>query len=127
MGDFTGGGGYVGTWRDLPARDFKEIRIWMKAINMKAVMVRVVDGTGQCHQRDLPLAASPDWQEFVLKFTVVAGSNNHWGGANDGVWHGRAKAYGLNIPNGHFADATRKAELWIDDIEGVLAEDPGER
>ncbi len=123
LGDFTGGGGYVGTWRDLPARDLKELRVWIKATNLKAIMVRIVDGGDQCHQRDLPLTPSPDWQEVVLKFTTFAGGN-HWGGANDGVWHGRAKAYGINIPNGHFAADPKKGELWIDDIEGVLADDP---
>jgi len=123
LGDFTGGGAYVGTWRDLPARDLKELRIWVKAVNLKAIMVRIVDGSDQCHQRDMPITPSPDWQEFVLTFTSVAGGN-HWGGANDGVWHGRAKAYGLNIPNGHFVGDPKKGELWIDDIEGVLADDP---
>jgi hypothetical protein len=122
-GDFTGGGAYVGTWRDLPARDLTELRLWVKVTNLKAIMVRIVDGSDQCHQRDIPITPSPDWQEFVLKFTSVAGGN-HWGGANDGVWHGRAKGYGLNIPNGHFAGDPKKGELWIDDIEGVLAENP---
>lgn len=123
VGDFTGGGGYVGTWRDLPARDIKELRIWVKVTNITVLMIRVVDATDQCHQRDLPVNPSPDWQEFVLKFTAIAGTNNHWGGANDGVWHGRAKAYGLNIPN-HFPGSSKKGELWLDDIEGVLADDP---
>lgn len=126
IGDFAGGGGYVGTWRDLPARDFKELRIWIKAVNLKVVMVRMVDATDQCHQRDIPISPLPDWQELVLTFPSVAGAQ-HWGGANDGVWHGQAKAYGLNIANGHFVAGPPKGTLWIDDIEGVLADDPSDR
>ena len=70
--DFSGGGAYVGTWRDLESlggRDFGEIRVWVKAVNVTRIGVRISDSSDQCHQKDggIPLAATKEWQEIVLK------------------------------------------------------------
>jgi hypothetical protein len=122
LADFTGGGAYVGAWRDLakiPNRDFKEIRLWIKAPTVKAIGVRLADATDQTHQREVHLSLSPEWQEVVLKPKQMAGGE-HWGGANDGVWHAPIKAFGINIGKGSFSQDLKKGELWIDDIEGIL-------
>ena len=54
--------------------------------------VRIVDDTGQCHQKsvDLPAGAEDGWREVVLKVRDLVGGE-HWGGANDGAWHGPAE------------------------------------
>ena len=58
--DLTGGA-YVGIWRDLKSlegRDFREIRLWVKADNVARIGVRINDSTDQCHQKKgVPLAA----------------------------------------------------------------------
>jgi len=123
VGDFTGGGGYVGTWKDLPQRNFTELRIWLKAPNVRMIMARLVDGTDQCHQRHILLTPSDDWQEVVLKFAGVQ-DQDRWGGPADGVWRGIAKGYALNLTSGSFNGGAKKGELWIDDAEGVLSDDP---
>jgi hypothetical protein len=123
VGDFSGGGGYVGTWKDLPPRNLTELRIWLKAPNVRMIMARLVDGTDQCHQRHILLTPSDDWQEVVLKFAGVQ-DQDRWGGPADGVWRGIAKGYALNITTGSFNGGAKKGELWIDDVEGVLADDP---
>jgi hypothetical protein len=92
--DFSGGGAYVGTWRNLESlrgRDFNEIRVWVKAVNVTKIGVRIVDSSDQCHQKNggIPLAATDRWQEVVLKVADLGGGE-HWGGANDGKWHGPA-------------------------------------
>jgi hypothetical protein len=127
VADFTGGGAYVGGWRDLAkisSRNFKEIRLWIKAPTVKAIGVRLADATNQIHQREVHLSLSPDWQEVVLKPKEMAGGE-HWGGANDGVWHAPIKAFGINVGKGSLSQDLKKGELWIDDIEGILdLEDP---
>jgi hypothetical protein len=123
--DFSGGGAYVGTWRDLASlkgRDFKEIRVWVKAANVTRIGVRISDSTDQCHQKNggVPLAATKDWQEIVLKVADLVGGE-HWGGANDGKWHGPPKGFGLNIGKDTFAAGTApQGSLHLDDVEVVL-------
>ena len=123
--DFSGGGAYVGTWRDLASlkgRDFGELRVWVKAANVTRIGVRISDSTDQCHQKNggVPLAAATDWQEVVLKVSDLVGGE-HWGGANDGKWHGPAKGFGLNIGKDSFAAGTPpQGSLHIDDVEVVF-------
>jgi hypothetical protein len=120
--DFSGGGAYVGCWRDLAAlavRDLKEIRLWIKSSNVAAFGVRINDASGQCHQKKaIPLAKTGEWQEVVLKVQDIVG-DEHWGGANDGQWHGPATGFGLNISKGDVADAA-KGTLWLDDATALV-------
>ncbi|MBV8878968.1 MAG: hypothetical protein JO332_03280, partial [Planctomycetaceae bacterium] len=125
LGDFSGGGAYIGVWKDLSPlarRDFKEIRFWVKSPTVTGLGVRLADASDQVHQRHVPIPPSPDWQEVVLKPTAIAGGE-HWGGANDGAWHGPIKGLGLNIGKGSFTGGAAKGELWIDDVEGLLDPD----
>ena len=122
--DFSGGGAYVGTWRDLAplkGRDVNELRLWVKADNVARLGVRLNDAGGQCFQtKGVPLAAGGDWQQVVLKIADLVGGE-HWGGANDGQWHGPLAGFGLNIgKDGFAAGATPVGSLHIDDVEAVL-------
>ena len=122
QGDFTGGGAYVGVWRDLAAlkgRDVNELRFWVKAANVTSIGVRLSDDGDQIHQKSVKLAATADWQPLVLKISDLVGGE-HWGGANDGKWHGPLKAFGLNIGKDSFAaGATAQGSINIDDLEAV--------
>lgn len=120
--DLTGGA-YVGVWRDLASlkgRDCTEIRLWIKAVNVTKIGVRINDSSDQCHQKNgVPLAATKDWQEIVLKVSDLVGGE-HWGGANDGKWHGPAKGFGLNIGKDSFpAGSPPQGSINIDDVEVV--------
>jgi hypothetical protein len=123
--DFTGGGAYVGTWRDLTSlegRDFREIRLWVKTADVPRIGVRIVDSTDQCHQKDggIRLPATNEWQEVILKVSDLVGGE-HWGGANDGKWHGPAKGFGVNIGKDAFpAGKALQGALYLDDIDVVL-------
>jgi len=119
--DFRGGGAYVGSWKELQPLglpDIEEFRLWVQARNLAHLGVRVVDDTGQCHHKsvDLPAGAGDGWREVVLKVRDLVGGE-HWGGANDGAWHGPAKGLGLNIGKDAVGgDANGRAILWIDDL-----------
>ena len=120
--DFGGGGAYVGVWRDLASlkgRDVNELRLWVKAVNVASVGVRLADDTDQIHQtKGVKLAATTDWQQVVLKISDLVGGE-HWGGANDGKWHGPIKAFGLNIGKDSLAAGATQGSLNIDDVEAV--------
>lgn len=120
--DFTDGGVYVGVWRDLAAlaaRDVTEIRLWIKATHVTRLGVRVNDATGQCHQKNaVPLAATGGWQEILLRVADVVGGE-HWGGANDGQWHGPAAGFGLNIGADGVGDG-KQGVIWLDDVRAVV-------
>jgi len=92
--DFTGGGAYVQILKDLKPMglggDLADIRLKVKSDNVRSIGVRLIDGTGQCHQaKDIPIVADDQWHDLVLKPSDIAGGE-HWGGANDGKWHGPA-------------------------------------
>ena len=122
--DFGNGGAYVGGWRDLAdldARDVREFRLRVKADGVARLGVRLTDATGQCHQeKDVPLAATADWQEVVLRVGDLVGGE-HWGGANDGRWHPPAAGFGINVAKDALVPGTVRGTLRIDDLRAVVA------
>jgi hypothetical protein len=120
--DFSGGGAYVGIWRNLgvlQGRHFKELRVWLKTSTLTWIQVRLSDSTGQCHQKSFRLEPTPDWQEFVLHPEDILGGD-YWVGANDGKWHGPATDLGFNISRKN--QPGDRAVVWIDDLVAILAE-----
>jgi hypothetical protein len=78
----------------------------------------MVDSSDQCHQKNgVRLANTQDWQEVVLKISDLVGGE-HWGGANDGKWHGPAKGFGLNVGKDSFV-AGNAGSICIDDVSAV--------
>jgi hypothetical protein len=118
--DFSGGGSYVGLWRNLgvlQGRHFKELRFWLKTDTLTWIQLRLSDATGQCHQKSFALEPTTDWQEFVLHPEDILGGE-HWVGANDGKWHGPATDLGLNISQKTLKGS--RGILWIDDLVAIL-------
>ena len=123
--DFRGGGAYVGSWKDLEPLglpDVEEFRALVRAEDLGRLGVRIVDDTGQCHQAsvDLPAGAGDGWREVVLKVRDLVGGE-HWGGANDGAWHGPPEGPRPEHRQGLRSrpDADGRATLWIDDLAAV--------
>jgi len=102
-GDFTGGGAYVAAIKELQALGAKDVTAFhmqVKTRNAEAISVQLVDGSGQTHQRKgIKLTADGQWHELSLEPAKVAGGE-HWGGANDGKWHGPAQRFVLNVNTG---------------------------
>jgi hypothetical protein len=128
-GDFSGGGYYVGVWLDvgerLSGRDVKELRLWVKTSTRPSLGIRLADASGQVHQSHVNLSngANGEWQELVLRIKDLVGGER-WGGANDGKWHGPIRGLGINVGRSVEPDQKdmKPAEIWFDDLVGVLAE-----
>jgi len=100
-GDFSGGGNYVQMLKnDLSdlGGDLQQIRFSYKTAHLTSVGVRLIDSSGQCHQAHFPTVADGQWHDYVLKVSDVVGGE-HWGGANDGKWHGPAKGFAMLMPS----------------------------
>ena len=98
--DFTAGGAYVGLKKSLESlavRRVTAIRFRAKTDNTQKFGLRLVDSTGQCHQRKgLVVEADGKWHDIELLPEKVAGGE-HWGGANDGKFHGSVKLMELML------------------------------
>jgi len=124
--DFSRGGAYVGLWKVMPdfkGQYLKEIRLWMKSNGVVDVGVRILDETGQCHQKkNVSLAKTDKWQQVILRISDLVGEES-WGGANDRKWHGPAKAFGLNIGSDSLSGGSKGA-LWLDDATCTVMTGP---
>ncbi|QDU59982.1 hypothetical protein Pan216_08190 [Planctomycetes bacterium Pan216] len=118
-GDFTGGGAYVGIrkrFENLDVKSIDAIRMKLRSDTTKQFALRMVDGSGQTHQRK-GIAFTPDgqWHDLIIRPEEVAGGE-HWGGANDGKWHGSPRLVELMLNTRSHKD--NKPELLLADIRG---------
>jgi len=130
-GDFTEGGNYVQAGRDLDM-DIRILRMWLRNPDAEQLTFRIVDASGQCHQLNLKIQPSAEWQQLTFPlaefFARKGGSDavpnvakyENWGGAKDAKWHGPAK--GLYILLGRKGDQ-KVATLWLNDV--TIIEPPG--
>ncbi len=124
-GDFTGGGGYVDVGRNVPNVEVDTLTYWIKVPQGASQMtVRLIDGTGQCHQLNLKVADHGNWQQVILPVTkyfdmrasgtplelVVKYEN--WGGTKDGKWHQPMKGLHFLASPKFFGEA-KKGEVWF--------------
>jgi len=116
-GDFTGGGAYVAMNKDLQPLEAKElvaVRLKYRTTNAKVMRVQLVDGTGQTHQnKGLKLTTDGEWHSLTVDPKQVAGGE-HWGGANDGKWHGEPKLISLALSTA--ADPDKQPVVMLADI-----------
>lgn len=116
--DFQGGGVYVQMGAELEDPvEVEELRFRLKASQTKKLRLRLCDFTGQVHQQLVPVTAGPGWQE--LKVSRLTGGDDamHWGGANDGVWHGPATAIAFLLEKDQLAGPA--GAVWIDDVRAA--------
>lgn len=110
VADLSGGGNYCDMSRDVSAMklEVESVSFWLKAPGMDKVTMRLIDGSGRCHQLGLKLdPPSDDWR--LVSFPIarffekrgtaeaVQGISKYesWGGAKghpDG-WSGQLKAF----------------------------------
>jgi hypothetical protein len=96
-GDFTDGGRYVALHNNIVV-DAREVSFWVRSSDASFVILRMVDDTGQSHQQRLPVQPDGQWHEVEVQNFDGGVGYEHWGGANDGVWHGPAHVIRLQLP-----------------------------
>lgn len=139
--DFSAGGRYVGVRNSLAQLDIKQtnaIELKTRSEEVKEFSLRLVDSSNQTHQRH-GIAMNPDgnWHAMTIDPTKIAGGE-HWGGANDGKWHGAVKLIEVML-NGRSSDSLtmnldlgdirmkaivegqRSRSSWKEDFEGEVS------
>ena len=126
--DFTGGGAYVGvrkSFSQLNVQAMNVIRMKMRSETAKSFALRLVDGTGQCHQRkDVPFKADGKWHDVEIVPTEIAGGE-HWGGANDAAWHDPVRLIELMLNDR--SHEGKKPDLLVSDMRADVAVKAGVR
>jgi hypothetical protein len=119
--DFTKGGAYVGIRRSfapLAVESMQVIRMKMRSDTTTQFGLRLVDGTGQCHQqKSIAFAADGKWHDVEIVPTKIAGGE-HWGGSNDGKWHDSVQLVELMLNDR--SSAANKPDLFIADIRAEV-------
>ncbi|WDI40672.1 hypothetical protein [Bremerella sp. P1] len=140
--DFSAGGRYVGTRNRLGHLDVKQtkaIHLQVLSDEVKEFSLRLVDSSDQTHQRHgIKMVADGQWHTMTIDPAKIAGGE-HWGGANDGQWHGAVKLIEVML-NGRSSDSPsmhldmgdirmeaivegqRSSHVWNEDFETQAAD-----
>ncbi len=117
-GDFTAGGVYVAAIRNLSGLAVKEIsaiHMQVRSDNAAFIGVQLVDGSGQTHQQSrTKITPDGQWRELVLHPQQIAGGE-HWGGANDGKWHGLISQLAISLSD-KADEKNKKPVLYLAEI-----------
>ena len=79
-----GQGGWAAGTLQFPAVEATEVIFQAKATDIQQLAVRFNDATGQTFQQMIDVAQDGQWHEVRIS---NFGSDMHWGGADDGVFH----------------------------------------
>ncbi|MFA6286408.1 MAG: sugar-binding protein [Opitutaceae bacterium] len=122
LADLTGGGKYVGLGKLMPTwslRDTLVVRMKIKTGDVKNLTFCLTDATGQTFQKkDLPIKTDGVWHDYEFT-TKSLTSGEHWGGANDGEWHGPARDIFFSITERALPE-TRKGEIFFADLRASV-------
>lgn len=108
--------GYVSFSRGLnPAIKAEGVWFSLRSADMQHVNLRLYDGSGQVHQQRITLARAGAWQTFRITDLTGGDQNSHWGGANDGLWHGGLTGFSV-VVDSYRLFARPAGRLFIDDV-----------
>lgn len=131
-GDFTGGGNYVQASKNFDA-DVRTLSMWLKYGGSEHLTIRVIDATGQCHQLNVKIDPTAEWQRLVVPVADFFAKRSQpdavqtitkyeaWGGAKDGKWHSPGKSMHILIGK---TEELKKRTLWLSDIQVTAAAAP---
>ncbi|MBD3942105.1 hypothetical protein IF188_10390 [Microbacterium sp. NEAU-LLC] len=117
--DFTAGGKYVAMSKNA-AIDVVSLSFWVKSTTGTRLALRAVDSTGQTHQQRISLTPGTDWQHLVVTDFAAGSGYSHFGGANDGVWHGPSKTFSILVDENSFGGA-KTGSILVDDVVATKA------
>lgn len=116
VADFAKGGMYVSATHRFASSppQVAMVSLWVRTENLGAAVIRLIDGTGQCHQHTVPIATDKTWQEVRIE---ALASRTKWGGANDGRWHPPLRSIGILVEKRQRRDQDATvAALSVDDV-----------
>ncbi|WP_171641976.1 OmpL47-type beta-barrel domain-containing protein [Paenibacillus phytorum] len=119
-GDFSTGGKYVSVSKNFIPMDIQKLEFWFKTVDAAAIVLRVTDSTGQVHQQKLAVASNANWQKIEITKFNGGTSYLHFGGANDGVWHGAAQGIGLLLEKSGLSGGKTSGNVWFDDVSATV-------
>ncbi len=118
-GDFTKGGMYVAATHETKLSKtykVKYFRFEMRSDNVTNYGIRLVDQSGQTHQtKGLKFKPDNKWHTVTLRLDEMVGGE-HWGGENDGEWHG-PKSIAITLAK--YSSEDKKPEIAIRGLRAV--------
>lgn len=117
--DFTGGGNYVGVYRNLttPA-SLKTVSFRAKKPKKGTFTVRVTDSSDQCFQKSTSYEGD-DWRTLCFDMNNWTGQ---WGGPDDGILRQPVKSIGILVESSSLAEPT--GEVLIADLAAEATSGP---
>ncbi|RYD34743.1 MAG: hypothetical protein EOP87_08630, partial [Verrucomicrobiaceae bacterium] len=124
-GDFSKAGLYVQAGKQFPKTAISGVSMWVKNPGSDRFTMRLIDGSGQCHQLALVTDASDGWQKIefpIEEFFAKRGQSDaipgvakyeSWGGAKDGNWHQPASAIYILLGK---TDKQPVRNLWLNEV-----------
>ncbi|WP_026876607.1 hypothetical protein [Jiangella gansuensis] len=110
--------------RPVPNLTLRKLTFWVRATTAQRVGLRVTDSTGQTHQQSLAFTPSGAWQEIVVSDFDSGTNYLHFGGANDGVWHGPATRVALVLDKGALVSGRTSGGLRFDEVVATVTDVP---
>lgn len=124
-GDFSKAGMYVQAGKQFPKTEIAAVSMWVRNPGSDRFTMRLIDGSGQCHQLALVTDTSDEWQKIefpIEEFFAKRGQSDaipgvakyeSWGGAKDGKWHQPATAIYLLLGK---TEKQPQRTLWLNDV-----------
>ena len=121
--DFSGGGAYVEAYRIFDTAltcdgVFFRFSSYPPGSTLR---IRLIDSAQQTFQTSLQPRNEGSW---ILLGTLCGDAEEHWGGADDGVWRGGLSGVGIVVSRGvDFKNYTNKGDFTFDEIMTVSGRD----
>ncbi|SMF73229.1 Endo-1,4-beta-xylanase, GH35 family [Paenibacillus uliginis N3/975] len=116
---------FVAIKKEVDEQDIEQFAFWVKTSDMKALRFRTVDKSGQIFQQRVELQDTTEWQQVVVS-QMGAAAIEHWGGANDGVWHKPAKAVSILIDRNDIKNGALTASILVDQVTAQVIAPPAD-
>ena len=107
---------YVGISKNFDNLPVRTISGWYRSDGVTGIGWRVIDSTGQCFQTKIPVQDGKTWERLDLAIDDLI-TSEHWGGKNDGAWHGPLT--GISIDPGVDKDKP-VGTIWLDGLTAGL-------
>jgi hypothetical protein len=124
-GFFKNGGAYVAMAREFkPMPDVEGLTIVLVSKNVRTIVFRAVDSTGQVFQQRLEIDAKEGESAAIQVKSFHQGkATDHWNGAKDGQWHAPLKEIALLVDRKQLSDAKilPGGSLTVKSIVGIPA------